>query len=242
MAVVRPNDAWKTKVQRGIMKYAGFRTGTRWRQPEALCGREKGSRVGIEAEQEDSTALIRLRLGVTGHRVLAAREKIAAGVDLVLDRCQDRVPGGRLLLLSPLAEGGDRIVAERVLARPGCALHATLPLRLEECLQDFLTESSKEEFRTLLSRAERIIELPAAASRPAAYAAAGRYILEHIDALIAIWDGRDAQGPSGTAEIVRLARSRGLPLAWVRAGNRRPDTGEATTLGADQGTAVFERW
>jgi hypothetical protein len=58
--------------------------------------------------------------------------------------------------------------------------------------------------------------------------------------LIAIWDGKTAQGQGGTGAIMARARQRGLPIAWVHAGNRKPGTQEPTSLGAEQGMVTFE--
>jgi hypothetical protein len=71
---------------------------------------------------------------------------------------------------------------------------------------------------------------------------AGLYVLVHCDVLLAVWDGRGAQGRGGTGGIVAEARRRGLPLAWVHAGNRVLGTARPTSLGAEQGRVSFERF
>ena len=79
--------------------------------------------------------------------------------------------------------------------------------------------------------------------RSEGYWLAGRKMLERIDVLIALWDGQISQGQGGTGEIVAIARQKGLPLAWVKCGNRRPGTGIATSLKEEQGKVSFEgRW
>jgi hypothetical protein len=182
------------------------------------------------------------RIGVTGHRFLADTDKIAAGVDEALNRIEASFPGEALTVLSPLAEGADRLVVQRVLARSGARLVAPLPLPESDYMDDFQTTESRKEFLSLLDRADEVIELPPAETRDRAYEAVGRYVLDHCDVLIAIWDGQGAQGQGGTGEVVAEARQHGLPMAWVRAGNRRPGTQEATTLGEQQGTVSFERF
>ncbi len=92
----------------------------------------------------------------------------------------------------------------------------------------------------MLQRADHVEEMPEAATREQAYEAAGEYVLNNSDALIAIWDGRNAQGQGGTGEIVARARQRRLPIAWVHAGNREPATNRATSLGDEQGRVTFE--
>ena len=67
-------------------------------------------------------------------------------------------------------------------------------------------------------------------------------MLDAVDVLIAVWDGAAAQGAAGTADVVARARARYMPLAWVHAGNRKPNTMEATTLGPERGRVTFENW
>src|SRR5207302_9228142 len=97
-----------------------------------------------------------------------------------------RARGGgeaRLVALSNLAEGADRLLAELVLEGGG-ALHAVLPLELSESAADFTSPESAAEFRALLGRADELIfappGLPAGGTprsqqeREAAYEVAGR--------------------------------------------------------------------
>lgn len=182
------------------------------------------------------------KIGVTGHRILAEVDRVVAGIDRALDAVEAAFPGRHPRVVSALAEGADRVVAQRVLARSGAALEAVLPLPREDYATDFETEASRQEFDALLERAEQVVELPPAASRNEAYAAGGMYVLDRCDVLLAVWDGQGAQGGGGTGEIVGLARQRGLPLAWVHAGNRRPGTLEPTSLGKEQGLLTLESW
>lgn len=181
-----------------------------------------------------------VRIGVTGHRVLAETERLEAGIEAALARIEGSHPGRPLVVISALAEGADRLIAGAVLKRPGSRMRAVLPLPKSDYLDDFAAPGSKEEFLRLLSRADEFTELPARATRDDAYAAANDRLLEGVDVLVAVWDGRDAQGAGGTAEVVARARARGLPLAWVHAGNRRPGTLEPSSLGTDQGHVTYE--
>jgi len=181
-------------------------------------------------------------IGVTGHRFLAEIDRITAGTDEALRRVEEAFPGKSLVLLSSLAEGADRLVAHRALAHPQTHLIVPLPLPESDYMEDFESSESEETFLSLLDRADKVIELPPAPTRNQTYAAVGRYVLDHCDVLIAIWDGQEAQGQGGTAEIVALARQRGLPLAWVHAGNRKPGTRQPTSLGEEQGRVTFERF
>jgi hypothetical protein len=180
------------------------------------------------------------RIGVTGHRILTDLEKIEAGVEAAVRRIELRFQGEPLTVISALAEGADRIVARHVLARPDAGLTVPLPLAESDYLADFQSENSRAEFLSLLQRADHVEEMPSKATREQAYEAAGEYVLNNSDALIAIWDGRNAQGQGGTGEIVARARHRGLPIAWVHAGNREPATNRPTSLGDEQGRVTFE--
>jgi hypothetical protein len=168
-----------------------------------------------------TAAPARLVIGVTGHRKFAAGDALAAKIDTMLDgiaRAASRegtAAGGagrgsplRFVVLSPLAEGADRLVAERVLARGGAELEAVLPMAEAEYERDFATDASRDEFRSLLARAGTVHRLSGVSDRPEAYAAAGRYVVDHCDVLIAVWNGRTSNGPGGTAEIVAYARKR----------------------------------
>ena len=181
-----------------------------------------------------------LVIGVSGHRILAELDKINAGVEAALDHIEKSFPNQSLAVMSLLAEGADRIVADQVLARSGAKLIVPLPLPQADYETDFETEESKGEFRQLLARADGIIEIPTPASRNEAYEAAGIHILENCDILLTIWDGQASQGQGGTGEIVSLARQYNLPIAWVHAGNRKPGTNEPTSLGEEQGKVTFE--
>jgi len=183
-----------------------------------------------------------ISLGVTGHRFLADQERIRLGVEQAVACLLASFPGCKFRVLSSLAEGADRLLARRLLELPGSVLWVPLPHPEQEYRRDFSSPASLQEFNELLERAGRVISLPPAQDREQAYLAAGRYIIEHSNILLAIWDGEPAQGKGGTAEIVRLARLRGMPLAWIHAGNRLPGTNTPTTLGNRQGEFTCENF
>jgi hypothetical protein len=183
-----------------------------------------------------------IAVGVTGHRILADTDKITAGAEEAVKRIYRSFPQCNFRVLSSLAEGSDRILVKSLLLIPGAVLWVPLPLPEEEYLQDFEDANSKKEFRVLLGKAERVVQMPAAENREEGYLAAGKYILDNSDCLLAIWDGKHAQGMAGTGEVVSLARQRGLPLAWIHAGNRQPGTNIPTSLGPEQGKVTFEHF
>lgn len=172
-------------------------------------------------------------IGVTGHRDLFDEdvprlEQLTADIVRGL---KSRYPASPLAVLSPLAEGADRLVA-RVALREGAALVVPLPLEQADYERDFESEDSLSEFRTLVGRADRCFVLPmvnadfADEARDAQYAAAGSYIARHSQILIALWDGVDTGLVGGTWQIVGYKLG-GIPEPFSSPGGLLdvPDTG-----------------
>ena len=180
-----------------------------------------------------------VRIGVTGHRFLTAMDKISAGIEKALRWIEQEYPGESLTVVSSLAEGADRLVAHHILKRTGAQLIAPLPLARTKYMDDFASTESKEEFLDLIAAADEVVEPPEGESR-GAYQEAGDYVLNHCDVLLTVWDGKSVQGHGGTAHIVEQARMRGLPIAWVHAGNRKLGTHQPSSRGAEQGVVTFE--
>jgi hypothetical protein len=160
-----------------------------------------------------------LRVGVTGHRDLA-------DPFVARDRCIDALHAVRradvpIEIWSSLAEGADRLVAELV---PTVAetLVVVLPLDPNDYRNDFATIASRRQFDGLLAGATRVeVTGPdAGGSRESAYERAGLAIVEACDVLLALWDGEEARGRGGTADIVRVARERGRTVIHIPVARR----------------------
>jgi hypothetical protein len=144
--------------------------------------------------------------------------------DALLQRMRDEVRQAcdgepcTMQLLSSLAEGSDRLVAESAL-RLGYELVCPLPLAAADFAQDFATVESRAEFSSLLERAARVFVVADQSSedtsRVAAYERAGRFVTDSSQLLIAIWDGEEARGRGGTGQVVDEAVVQGLPVAWI---------------------------
>jgi hypothetical protein len=179
-------------------------------------------------------------IGVTGHRNLTNEEQLLSGVDQALNHIQGAFPNSRITIISPLAEGADRLVAWRAMANNDADLVVPLPLDVEEYMLDFSKISSKAEFVTLLEQAAQVIELPVLENREDSYLAVGLYVLKQCDILIAIWDGLPARGPAGTGQIVAHAREQKKPLAWIFAGSQDQDKIPASLSELKPGEVEFE--
>lgn len=160
-------------------------------------------------------------MGVTGHRRLQEEEAVngAIGKSLELIKSEARLAHTEILftVLSPLAEGADRLVAHQVLACPRSELEVVLPMREEVYLEDFKKNESKKEFKDLLHHVQvkHVKRLKARETRQESYRSAGRYVVDHCDVLIALWDGDAAAGVGGTGEIVAYAVEQKCPLLWI---------------------------
>jgi hypothetical protein len=167
---------------------------------------------------------VRLWIGVTGHRELPPDPMLVERVREVLNRIRHALPASdatpvQLGVVSPLAEGADRLVAREVLASEGALLEVPLPLPRDEYLRDFASQRSREEFAELLGRASFVTVVPDMGAPEEIYAEAGRLVVDRCDALVAVWDGAPSRGVGGTADAVAHARDRRVPLYWIRAGD-----------------------
>lgn len=201
---------------------------------------------GVAASPRTSPPSPRLvfRVGVVGHRPnrlrLADPVLLTRTIGSLLDDIQRQVSafqgahedlyaGGPAVLriVSPLAEGADRIVAREALDL-GYQLQCPMPFPQEEYENDFRdpraqSPSALQEFRDLLARGDGVgecvrFELDGdRTDEAAAYGATGRVVLNQSDIFLVVWDGGPAQGGGGTVEKLHEALRFGLPVIWIDA-------------------------
>jgi hypothetical protein len=179
-----------------------------------------GDRATQQGSPSPGPVPFRLRIGVTGHLQLPGSadwtERIAEALDLIVARlgpADDTCFAWSVI--SSLAEGADRLVAQVILERPGSLLEVALPLPRREYMTDFKTAESKVAFTKFLEQASMIIHAPRFKTRAAAYEWAGQVMVGRSDVVIALWDGQSSHGVGGTADIVRLARLYGRPVVHI---------------------------
>ncbi|MBV9322851.1 MAG: hypothetical protein JO352_03565 [Chloroflexi bacterium] len=148
------------------------------------------------------------RIGIAGHQDLphAAMDYVTTGIRRIL--CSyDNITG-----YSSLAAGADQLFAHELLAAGG-RLHVVIPA---VGYPETFKGDDAASYRQLLSAASEVSRLPYASPGEAAYDAAGRWIAEHSDLLIAVWDGQPARGLGGTADAVAYAREldRDVRIIW----------------------------
>jgi hypothetical protein len=148
------------------------------------------------------------RIGVTGHRGLpgSVLERVRTGIKATLNT---RAEDGPVEALSSLAAGADQVFADIAL---DCGVSLTAVIPGMDYEQHLGGEEVQASYRRLLELCSQKIRLPIERTNEDAYAAAGRWIVDHADELIAIWDGSPARGRGGTGEIVEYAQRSGVPV------------------------------
>lgn len=154
-----------------------------------------------------------LVIGVTGHRdlVLKGIPRIRESLTALFTCLRKQYPHTPLRLLSPLAEGADRLVAE-VALQHGAELVVPLPMPDAEYRKDF--PDTLAEFEALKARAAVVYTLPppraaqnpnadfSGAHRDECYEQVGLYVVRHAQLIVALWDGVASAERGGTAHIV----------------------------------------
>lgn len=149
-----------------------------------------------------------MRVGITGHQQLGnAAGWVAVRKQLVqvLQRLDD-VQG-----LSSLARGADQLFAEVVLESGG-RLIAVIPF---PGYGSAFSPEDRRSYEALVRRASDTVVLQRRETLDETYLAAGKYIADHSDILVAVWDGMPARGLGGTGDIVAYARLRGLEVLLI---------------------------
>ncbi|OAA25233.1 hypothetical protein UG55_102454 [Frankia sp. EI5c] len=148
-------------------------------------------------------------VGITGHRVLSpAIEEYTTAEALRLLR---RHASGSLVGVSCLAEGADSTFAELVLGLGG-QLVVVVPA---QNYREFLPPEHRPEYDRLRAAAIRVRTLEHPEADLEALMAASRVMVDEVDELIAIWDGRPSRGYAGTGDVVAYARSTKTPVHVV---------------------------
>ena len=162
----------------------------------------------------DLAGRVPIVLAATGHRVIPKQdeEALCRAVNSELNLIAKSNPHSPCILISALAEGADRLVASCALSL-GWQLCAVLPLTQDDYETDFHDDESVAEFRELLKRSTWVKVLDAKHHlRPGCYHELGLWLSQQAQVLIALWDGEQAKGPGGTAEVIQHFRE-GVALA-----------------------------
>ncbi len=175
---------------------------------------------------------IPITIGITGHRNIH-EDAVGAISDKLREffrRLKETYPDSPLILISPLAEGADQLVASLALEM-GMGLLAVLPMEQAEYKKDFEGESVNQTFDGLLNQSvlcKTLLDFDPVDQRNLCYANVGKWVVDNSDIVLALWDGDLNELTGGTGEIVNYSLTGELPglkdhfdsKAWTT--HRRP--------------------
>lgn len=152
-----------------------------------------------------------MRVGATGHQNIPPESIAGIEVDIRKQLINDP----KLVGICSLAVGADQLFASIVLSLDG-QLEVIIPSEGYE--KTFDDSTSLEQYQFYLRSATTVHRLSFPEPSETAFLEAGKEVVNHSDRLIAVWDGKQAQGLGGTADIVAYARGRGLPttVLWPK--------------------------
>lgn len=156
-----------------------------------------------------------IKVGVTGHRELLNSNILKKILSTELKKLLKK-EDSQYFVISPLADGADRIVAKILINDFNAELIVPLPFEKEEYQKDFSTISQKE-FNELINKAIEIYEVTSLNDilRQIGYLKVGQEVVNRCDVLIAIWDGEDVRGVGGTGDIVMYAEQCKKPILYI---------------------------
>jgi hypothetical protein len=156
-------------------------------------------------------------VGVTGHRQLGADPRVGWYIHAQCVRTLDQLRSlaqmqqTAVVAYSALAIGADQLFAQAALGL-GIPLIGAIPF--EEYADDFDGED-RRYFETLLSQCSRVHRLPNKRRSLRAYLDVGKWIVDQVDYLVAVWNGLPAQGKGGTGDIVAYAGRKKRPVLRI---------------------------
>lgn len=149
-----------------------------------------------------------MRVGITGHQRLDDSSAWQWVADMIGSELDAAAPP--LVAVTSLAIGADQLLARLTLERGG-AVHAVLPF---QDIEHTFEEQDQPAYRALLAQAmAEVLDTPG--TKEDAYFAAGKRVVELADLMLAVWNGLPAKGRGGTADVVRYALERGVPLVHI---------------------------
>ena len=150
----------------------------------------------------------RTTVAITGHRDMVETKELGQKVSAFFDGLREQ--NQEIVLLSPLADGADRFVAEIFLQKQKEYGHLSLivpmPFDKKRYMEDF-DEASKKDFLKLLTKSDNVFEVEH--QTDSGYLDVGRYVVDHAEILLALWDGTYNGKIGGTGEVVEYAKNNG---------------------------------
>jgi uncharacterized phage-like protein YoqJ len=168
-------------------------------------------------------------IGISGHRDPKKKQihRLLNKITEILNAKVVENPKKEVVILTPLADGADRLVA-RCAAKLGLKYEVILPMARELYEMDFGLESL-EEFNEYCANASNISTLPLCdeikshdeikeynPKRDLQYQAVGKYIVDNSDFMIFMWDGEKNDLVGGTYDIYSYKRKKDKKFATIK--------------------------
>jgi hypothetical protein len=177
-----------------------------------------------------------VRIGVTGHRDITLTNELKSVLRVVLTKSIQSIinPKSKRLstpliykIITPLADGADRIVAVEAMEVLNAGMEVVLPMMKQEYEKTFCSPELIVEFEKLMAKAANVTTLikkplleqypgqDIRESRRTAYRRVGNAVINNCDILIALWDGIANGKKGGTAEVVAMALEQKKPVIVI---------------------------
>ncbi|MEV8016719.1 hypothetical protein AB0O76_10300 [Streptomyces sp. NPDC086554] len=147
-----------------------------------------------------------MRVGITGHRGLST--EVEQQVRRALVEEVKTYDSAELVGVSCIADGPDGWFAQAVLDHGG-RVEVVIPA--EQYRAD-LPDWHHPTYDALLRQASAVHRTGLDGSGSQAHMAGSELLVDHADALLAVWDGQPARGYGGTADVVAYAERKGVPV------------------------------
>ena len=148
-------------------------------------------------------------VGITGHRDIVVTKELKKNIKKLFIDLSNK--SEEVVLLSPLADGADRLVADIYLEvfKEKAKLSVPMPFDKTRYMEDF-DSKSKEDFEAYLKIADDVIEVENI--QGCNYKSVGIYVADECDVLLALWDGTFNNKSGGTGDIVNYAKAEGKEI------------------------------
>jgi hypothetical protein len=150
----------------------------------------------------------KITIGITGHRDIIITNQLKKDIKNFFINFYEK--DTTITLLSPLADGADRLVAKIFLElkqqnkNVNYELIVPMPFSKKRYMEDF-TKISKIDFLQYLKFTDKIIEVEN--NHGCNYKSVGIYVADQSDILLALWDGSFNKKSGGTGDIVEYSKN-----------------------------------
>lgn len=154
-----------------------------------------------------------MKVGITGHQNLGSIQQYNS-ISSKLKQIISEYPV--TCGYTCLAKGADQLFAE-ILIQAKIPFYAVIPSNEYE--STFTDKESFEKYEALLQNANHKKILSFNKPGEKAFYAAGKYVADSSDLLIAIWNGEESKGLGGTADIVEYCLSLNKEVLHLNSNN-----------------------